>query len=49
MLATDLQANTLDCNAMAGTQRKFIVDMCVITEIEDTISFLPKGEKLTGV
>jgi hypothetical protein len=49
MLATDLQANTLVCNAVAGRQRKFIVGMCVITEIEDTVSCLPKREKVTGV
>jgi len=39
----------LDCNAVAGRQRKFIVGLCVITEIEGTVSFLPKREKVTGV
>jgi hypothetical protein len=49
LLASDLEANTLDCNALAGGQRKFIVGICVISEIEDTVSFLPKREKVTGV
>jgi len=34
----------LDCNAVAGRQRNFIVGLCVITEIEGTVSFLPETE-----
>jgi hypothetical protein len=49
VLATDLQAIMLDCNALAGRQRKFIVGMCVVPEIEGTVSLLPKGEKVTDV
>lgn len=39
----------LDCNAVAGRQRKFIVGFCVITEIEGTVSFLLKREAVTGI
>jgi hypothetical protein len=49
MLATYLQANMLECNAVAGRQRTFIGGLCVITEIEGTVSFLPKREKVTVV
>jgi len=34
---------------VAGRQRAFIVGLCVITEIEGTVSFLPKREKVTGI
>ena len=39
----------LDCNAVAGSQRKFIVGLCVITEIEGTVLCLPKREKGRGI
>lgn len=39
----------LDCNAVAGRQRKFIIGLCVITEIEGTVSFLPKSKKVTYI
>jgi hypothetical protein len=45
MLATYLQVNMLDCNAVAGRQRKCIVGLCVITEIGGRLMFTSERER----